>query len=273
MRPTADLRAELVATRRTSTRINVALWLIAAGVMVYGAGYVTELLLAHGAPPLTAWVLSFMVDAALCVALLADRNLSRHGRKGWRLTGLRWTCAVMTWALNVAGAVWPAHGGAVDWVGVGTRSCGPVLLVVVAGAAAWVQQQLAEITAELADSIKADVAAADAAAEHAAAVDAAWDAAFKEDRKRAAAGPQTTPQRTPQPAAGPRRTTGRKPAARPDRAAVLAAMVETARTNPDTLPTAATLAADTGWSKRWAENVLADARREARTPHLVQAVR
>lgn len=246
-----QLAAELVAVTRTATWINRALWGIAAGVMAYGAGYVTELLLAHGAPPETAWLLSFMVDLGLCIGLLADRILYRHGRRGWQLSGLRWVCAAMTWALQVAGAVWPTHGGAVDWVGVGVRSCGPILLVVVSEAAAWAQQHLAEIAADLA---------------------ARLDTAHTANRNRTATAERPKPDRTPTdpPATEPQPQT-RASAERRARADVLTDMVAAARNDPASLPTAADLAAQCGYSTRWADGVLAEARREARKPHLVEA--
>lgn len=72
------------------------------------------------------------------------------------------------------------------------------------------------------------------------------------------------PQPAPQPLRAPQPQTGR-----PDRSAVLADLVTTATANPHGLPTAAALAESTGYSKRWADSVLAEARKSARTLHVV----
>ncbi|WP_406319140.1 hypothetical protein OHA77_17700 [Streptosporangium sp. NBC_01639] len=143
----ADLLAELEGLRRTSRNVNRAVWGVAVGVMVYGAGNVTGLLVAHGVHAAIAWMLSPMVDLGLIVALVGGRALDRYGvRAGW-LTMLRWTAGLMTWSLNVAGpALAP---GGVDAVGVLIHSCGPVLLLVVAEASASVQRGIAATTVRL----------------------------------------------------------------------------------------------------------------------------
>jgi len=105
----SELQAELARARRTSARINWALWGVAAGVMIYGAGNVTALLLAHATPWPTAWLLSGMVDLGLCIALWGDRVLHTYGRSDSWLTALRWITAAMTWALNVAGNALPVR--------------------------------------------------------------------------------------------------------------------------------------------------------------------
>jgi hypothetical protein len=263
-----ELEAELAATRRASRRINVALWGIAAGVMVFGAGYATELLLAHGAPPETAWVLSFMVDLGLCVALWADRPLARRGRRDGKLVMLRWTCAVMTWALAVAGALWPGDGRAVDWVGAGVRSVGPLLLIVVSEAAASVQRQMAEILDEL------SVAIADSGrpARKPAAVTPSRPAVTDQHAETITAPTaatitppapeQAVPAVTPTPA---------RPAGQPDKDQTVAALVTRMRKDPDLDLTWHDVQSETGMSKSWCEKRLAEARREVRTPRLVKA--
>ncbi|GAA2870532.1 hypothetical protein GCM10010517_30760 [Streptosporangium fragile] len=143
----ADVLAELEGLQRTSRIVSRAVWGVAVGVMVYGAGNVTGLLVAHGVHPAIAWMLSPMVDLGLIVALVGGRALDRYGvRAGW-LTMLRWTAGLMTWSLNVAGpALAP---GGVDGVGVLIHSCGPVLLLVVAEASASVQRGIAATTDRL----------------------------------------------------------------------------------------------------------------------------
>lgn len=142
-----EVLAELEGLQRTSRTVNRAVWGVAVGVMVYGAGNVTGLLVSHGVHAAIAWMLSPMVDLGLIVALVGGRALDRYGvRAGW-LTVLRWTAGLMTWSLNVAGpALAP---GGVDAVGVLIHSCGPVLLLVVAEAAASVQRGIAATTDRL----------------------------------------------------------------------------------------------------------------------------
>ncbi|MQA96014.1 MAG: hypothetical protein GEV11_15670 [Streptosporangiales bacterium] len=139
-----ELQAELAGLRRTSRAVYGAVWGVAAGVMVYGAGNVTALLTAHGVHVGIAWMLSPMVDLGLVVALVGGRALDRYGVRDRWLTVLRWTAGLMTWCLNVAG---PALRG--DMVGVLIHSCGPVLLLVVAEAAGSVQRSIGRRAAEL----------------------------------------------------------------------------------------------------------------------------
>ncbi|MFF0249588.1 hypothetical protein [Streptosporangium sandarakinum] len=143
----ADLSAELEGLHKTSQTVNRAVWGVAVGVMVYGAGNVTGLLVTHSVHPAIAWMLSPMVDLGLIVALVGGRALDRYGvRAGW-LTVLRWTAGLMTWSLNAAGPAM-APGGA-DGVGMLIHSCGPVLLLVVAEAAASVQRGITAATDRL----------------------------------------------------------------------------------------------------------------------------
>ncbi|MER6826565.1 hypothetical protein ABT352_11305 [Streptosporangium sp. NPDC000563] len=143
----ADVLAELEGLQRTSRNVNRAVWGVAVGVMVYGAGNVTGLLVAHGVHAAIAWMLSPMVDLGLIVALVGGRALDRYGVRARWLTVLRWTAGLMTWSLNAAApALAP---GGVDAVGVLIHSCGPVLLLVVAEAAASVQRGIAATTDRL----------------------------------------------------------------------------------------------------------------------------
>lgn len=137
---TADI-ADLERTRRW---INVAVWGIALGVMIYGAINVTALLIDHGVWVQVAWLLSVMIDLAMCVALMGDRVLHRYGRRDGWVTALRWLTAVMTLVLNTTRPAL-AH----DWVGVGIHTAGPVLLMLVAEGASSFQRQLAAIIRDL----------------------------------------------------------------------------------------------------------------------------
>ncbi|MEV4081558.1 hypothetical protein ACGFJC_12990 [Nonomuraea fuscirosea] len=143
----AAVTAELEGLQRTSRNVHRAVWGVAIGVMIYGAGNVTGLLLDHGVHPAIAWMLSPMVDLGLVVALVGGKALDRYQvRAGW-LAMLRWTAGLMTWSLNVAGPALRPDG--VDGVGVLIHSCGPVLLLIVAEAAASVQRGIADAMAQL----------------------------------------------------------------------------------------------------------------------------
>ncbi|MEV6925576.1 hypothetical protein AB0M46_13900, partial [Dactylosporangium sp. NPDC051485] len=138
------LLAEITDLERTRRLINIAVWGIALGVMVYGAINVTDLLIDHGVWVKVAWLLSFMIDLAMCVGLMGDRVLHRYGRRDGWVTALRWMTAAMTLVLNTAK---PALGS--DWVGVGIHTAGPVLLMLVAEGAGSFQRQLTEIIRQL----------------------------------------------------------------------------------------------------------------------------
>jgi hypothetical protein len=121
------LEHDLADVERTRARINHAVWGVALGVMIYGAINVTVLLVCHGVPQPAAPLLPLMVDLAMCAGLWGDRVMHRHGRRGGWVTGLRWSTAAMTLALNVTQPVLDR-----DWVGLGIHACGPLLLLVVA---------------------------------------------------------------------------------------------------------------------------------------------
>ncbi|MFC4588628.1 MFS transporter [Sphaerisporangium corydalis] len=148
----AEAQAELEGLQRTSRNVGRPVWGIAVGVMVYGAGNVFGLLTAHAVHPAIAWMLSPMVDMGLVVALVGGRALDRYGvRDGW-LTALRWTAGLMTWLLNVATPAMNPAG--VDGIGVLIHSCGPVLLIVVAEAAASIQRNIAVTITALRQAIQ-----------------------------------------------------------------------------------------------------------------------
>lgn len=229
-RTRAELRAEKAKIQRASSRMNIALWAIAAGVMIYGAGNVTELMLAHRAPWPTAPLLSLMVDLGLCVALWGDRALQLYNRKAGWLVVLRWATAAMTWALNVAGSAL-RH----DWVGVGIWSCGPVLLVIVAEAAAAIQRQVTAIVADL-------------------------DAEEKTARAKPHPEPKPAPVVKVAPAAS----------SRTPRDEIVARIAADMR-HPGWAPDYPALMAETGFSRSWCEKVVRDARMQA--PARLEAVR
>lgn len=167
------LRREAKQARAKSTQVNRAAWGVAIGVMIYGAVNVTLLLVDHDVPWLIAPLLSLMVDLGLCVALWSAPILAEYGRRSGWVTVLRLFTALMSWGLNAARpALRVAESGQADpdWVGVGLHSCGPLLLLVVAEAAAALQRTLASIVNELDEkTAKAEHAAqAAAAAERAA---------------------------------------------------------------------------------------------------------
>lgn len=204
----AEAKAERAAIAGTGTRINRAVWAVAIGVMIYGAGNVTMLLLDHGVPWGIAWMLSPMVDAALCVALWAGRTLSRYGEKvGW-VIALRNVSAFLTWALNAARPAlhFDKHPGgstdwsawAPDWIGVGIHSVGPVLLWVIAEAAGHILLKLARIIARL-DSHITELDAKEAAERERAEADrrAAEQRAEARAARRAQASPTVTGQNEP----------------------------------------------------------------------------
>lgn len=230
-RSRVELQVELHRARRTSARINWALWGIAAGVMVYGAGNVTALLLAHATPWPTAWLLSSMVDLGLCVALWGDRVLHMYGRSESWLTALRWITAAMTWALNVAGNALPVHGRA-DWVGVGIHSCGPLLLVVVAEAAGAIQRHVTAIIGDIESALSNTTA-----------------------RK-----PAPTAPTKPAPATRPTST----PDQRPGKDEIVAELANAIAADPDWTPDYAALMTRTGFSRSWCEKRVAEARTAAR---------
>lgn len=139
------LAAELESVRRESRIINLCVWGVALGVMIYGAGNTYGLLAGHQVPAGIAWLLSPMVDSGLCVGLVATRGLTRYNIKAGWVGSLRWITALMTWGLNIAAPL--THLGGPDWLGVFIHSVGPVLLLVVVEAAAHYQHQIGKVIA------------------------------------------------------------------------------------------------------------------------------
>lgn len=150
-REAAKARADAAQARTKSTSINRATWGVAIGVMIYGAVNVTLFVIDHDVFWAIAPLLSLMVDLGLCVALWAGPILAQYNRRSGWVNLLRVVTALMSLALNAAGPALHFTGRAwtPDWVGVGIHSCGPILLMVVAEAAAALQRTLAEIVAQL----------------------------------------------------------------------------------------------------------------------------
>jgi hypothetical protein len=69
----------MTALTRTGVWINRAIWAVALIVMAFSAGTVYQLLVAYAVPWWQAWMLAPAVDIALCVGLVGDRALHRHG--------------------------------------------------------------------------------------------------------------------------------------------------------------------------------------------------
>lgn len=144
------LAAELGAVRRESRIINICVWAVAVGVMIYGVGNVYGLLTAHDVPADIAWLLSPMVDAGLCVGLVGTRGLTRYGVSAGWVGALRWITALMTWGLNIATPITKQ-----DVLGVFIHSVGPILLFVVVEAAAYFQQKIGRVIADKQEALDA----------------------------------------------------------------------------------------------------------------------
>jgi hypothetical protein len=97
------LEQEITSVERARTRITIAAWGIAIGVMIYGAINVTALLINHGIVWFAAPILPLMVDLAMCAGLWDDQIMHHHQRRAGWVTALRWITATMTLALNTTG--------------------------------------------------------------------------------------------------------------------------------------------------------------------------
>lgn len=147
------LAAELESVRRESRIISICVWSVAVGVMIYGVGNVYGLLTDHAVPAGIAWLLSPMVDAGLCVGLVATRGLTRYGVSAGWVGALRWITAGMTWGLNIASPLTAERGP--DGLGVFIHSAGPLLLFIVVEAAAAYQQKIGQVIGDKQASLDA----------------------------------------------------------------------------------------------------------------------
>jgi hypothetical protein len=135
---------ELAGLEKTFKVISFCVWAVAVGVMIYGIPIVYELLTDHGVPPKIAWLLSPLVDAALCVGLVATPVLAKYGLKAGPVGLLRWVAGAATWGLQCTGSLI-----AKDPVGIFTHSVGPLILFVVVEAASDFQTKMAAKIREL----------------------------------------------------------------------------------------------------------------------------
>jgi hypothetical protein len=223
---------------RTGLWINRAIWAVALIVMAFSAGTVYQLLVAYAVPWWQAWMLAPAVDIALCVGLVGDRALHRHGtRVGWGTT-LRWTTALITLALNTAGSAITPQGP--DIGGVLIHAVAPVLLIVLTEAGQAYQLAFTQLAAT-----------------------AASPESLAADRTTAAGRPASAAAPAPRPAAS-----DQKPAASPSRTEFAAALAQQIRRAPDWRPDYAALMADTGMSRSWCEKRVAEARDLAAIPRL-----
>jgi hypothetical protein len=223
---------------RTGVWINRAIWAVALIVMAFSAGTVYQLLVAYAVPWWQAWMLAPAVDIALCVGLVGDRALHRHGaRVGWGTT-LRWTTALITLALNTAGSAITPQGPDIGAVLI--HAVAPVLLIVLTEAGQAYQLAFTQLAATAASP-------------------------------EPMAAERTTADGRPAPAAAPvsrPAASERKPAASPSRTAFAAALAQQIRRAPAWRPDYAALMADTGMSRSWCEKRVAEARDLAAIPRL-----
>lgn len=155
----AEIRAEIEQIERVSRAIQTALWVIAAGSLVWTATTVTHLAVHHGAPKEIAWILSPLVECALIAVLLGDGILSSYGAKasGWAI-GLRWFAGLSSWLMNV----WDSFGfhthkhhlaASPDAPGLLIHSIVPALLILLAEVAPRYRRQFAVIAERLRDTL------------------------------------------------------------------------------------------------------------------------
>jgi hypothetical protein len=151
-----DPAAELASIRRAYRTISTCVWLIAAAVMIYGVSIVFSLLVDHGIPGETAWLLPLIVDASLVVGLVATPLLARHRIRSRWVGTLRWIAGSTTWWLQTAES-WFKAGGP-DWMGVAIHSAGPLLLFFVVEAASYFQRKMSATIAGLEAEVRQDEA-------------------------------------------------------------------------------------------------------------------
>lgn len=139
--------SELAAIRRAYRVVSTCVWALAVGVMVYGIPIAYDLATDVHIPKEIAWLLSPLVDAALCFGLVATPLLAHHKKRASWVGAMRWVAGATTWFLQTATA-WTGPDGP-DWLSVATHSIGPVLLFMVVEAASYFQRQMGDVIADL----------------------------------------------------------------------------------------------------------------------------
>lgn len=120
-----DVNSELKSVTRTRRVVNLMLWVISGGAILYSLMTGAPLVSAHSEWKWTGWVLPVLVDAALVLSLSADAVLSKHGMSGGKWpTAFRWITGLASLFLNAWSSL-----SAGDWVGVGIHSIAPVILI------------------------------------------------------------------------------------------------------------------------------------------------
>jgi hypothetical protein len=128
-------------------------WLIVFGAVLFSVLTVTPLVerVTPDGWGWTAWILPFVVDAAVVIVVRVDEITARlDGRAGGWPLALRWLTGGMTLALNIGDSMLKG-----DWVGVGVHAVAPTLLIFTAEAAiGWrraITRAVARIERERAD--------------------------------------------------------------------------------------------------------------------------
>ncbi len=237
---------------RTGRWINRAIWAVALIVMAFSGGTVYQLLTQYAVPGWQAWMLAPAVDIGLCVALIGDRALHRHGtRVGWGTT-LRWVTALITLALNTAGSATASGGPNVG--GVLIHAVAPVLLIVLTEAGQAYQIAFAQLSAgQVPATRRANRAAT-------------W---IPGRPPTASTGNGATPPATASAAAttpASRQSPASRPAGPTAKHEVAAGLAAEIRRDPGWRPDYPALLASTGMSRSWCEKRVAEARELARPP-------
>jgi hypothetical protein len=149
----AGLAAEIARVRRTGEWIDRALFVVAAGALIFTCANVTLFAVIHGTPWFIGWLLDPLTSVALLAVLIGDGALSRHGvRAGAWAAVVKLGTGMATWAMNV----WASVAGG-DPAAVLLHSIAPGLLIGLAHAAPVYRIGFAAIL----DRLTAELAAAD----------------------------------------------------------------------------------------------------------------
>jgi hypothetical protein len=128
---TSKLRGEIARVESVRGWIDLAVYAVAAGALVFTMLNVSLFAADHGTPWWMAWLLDPLASIALLAVLVGDGVLSRHGvaSSGWAVA-LKWFAALATWSMNI----WSSF-AAGDVAGVLLHSVAPGLVVLLAEAA------------------------------------------------------------------------------------------------------------------------------------------